>query len=69
MMAPEGRKILPHLTVLENLMLGLQQKRPESNSQGPWNGSMNSSKTQGACLAEGRHPLGGDSRCWLWAGP
>ena len=68
-LSPEGRRILPHLTVAENLTLGRGAARTRRASRERWSGCIGCSRAWPN--AAGRRAAlcpAGNSRCWPWAG-
>lgn len=64
---PEGRRIFPDMTVLENLELGAFLRKDKAEIKKIWSISM--SVFQSSVIEKSKqrvHCREGNSRCWLW---
>ncbi len=69
--SPEGRKLFPHMSVLENLEMGAFQRTDQRRDQGRTS-SASTSSFRASTSARPRRPgrsRAASSRWWRWAAP
>ena len=68
--SPEGRRVFPNLTVLENLKIARTCARTRMASKRTSGGCMSCSRGCRSGTGSRRAPCpAASSRCWLWGGP
>ena len=68
--SPEGRRVFPNLTVLENLKIGAYLRKDKDGIEKDIRGCMTCSRGCRSGTGSRRAPCpAASSRCWLWGGP
>ena len=69
-LSPEGRRILPHLSVEENLYLGAYSRKEKDEIAADLEWVYTLSRASRSAPGRRRAPCpAASSRCWLWAAP